>query len=218
MRLVLLGPPGAGKGTQATVLCKKFKLLHLSTGDLLREAVKNKTSIGIEAKAYMDKGELVPDKIVTQMLIEKLKQENTQAGFILDGFPRTSPQAEILDSALDSLGLPLDMVIYFKTKEKTILKRLAGRRICRGCGRIFHIINIPARKEGVCDSCGKELYQREDDKESTIKKRIEVYNKQTKELIDYYEEKNLLQTVSGDLDVDDLFLVLEDVFKKSSLL
>ncbi|MFH1459742.1 MAG: adenylate kinase [Candidatus Omnitrophota bacterium] len=217
MRLVLLGPPGAGKGTQATVLCKEFKSLHLSTGDLLREAVKNNTTVGQAAKTYMDKGELVPDELVARMITEKLKNTNPSKGFLLDGFPRTKKQAEILKQALDDLNLPLDMVIYFETKEATILKRLTGRRICHDCGAIFHIINIPPKVEGICDYCGGALYQREDDKEATIKNRIDVYNRQTKELIDYYQQIGLLKKVSGDKDVDDLFKELKDIFKNSGL-
>jgi len=218
MRLVLLGPPGAGKGTQASVLCKKFNLMHMSTGDLLREAVKNNTPEGVQAKSYMDKGELVPDEIVAKMITEKLKNEEVSGGFILDGFPRTKNQAQILETALNDLKLPLDMVVYFETSEETILKRLTGRRICRSCGKIFHIINIPPKKEGVCDVCGGELYQRDDDKEETIKNRIEVYNKQTKELIDYYQQKKILNKASGDLDVEELFALLKNTFEKSGLI
>jgi len=217
MRLVLLGPPGAGKGTQAAVLCKKFNLLHISTGDLLREAVKNSTAIGLKAKSYMDKGELVPDEIVTKIITDKLKGGGIKAGFVLDGFPRTKKQAEILDTALNSLGIALDMVVYFETREETILKRLTGRRICRDCGRIFHIYNMPPKKEGVCDSCGGELYQRKDDTEETIKNRIEVYNQQTRELIDYYRDKGLLKKASGDKDVEELFGDLEKAFAEARL-
>ncbi|MBU1087249.1 MAG: adenylate kinase [Candidatus Omnitrophica bacterium] len=218
MKLVLLGPPGAGKGTQAAVLCKEYNLLHMSTGDLLREAVKNNTAQGIQAKAYMDRGDLVPDEIVAAMITEKLKNEDVSAGFMLDGFPRTKKQAEILDQALIELAMPLDRVVYFATKEETILTRLTGRRICRSCGRIFHVTNIPSKKEGICDGCQGELYQRNDDKEETIKNRIKVYNSQTKELIDYYQAKNILQQVSGDMDVNELFSVLKDTFKKSGLI
>ncbi len=218
MRLVLLGPPGAGKGTQANVLCKNFNLMHMSTGDLLREAVKNNTPEGAQAKSYMDRGELVPDEIVARMITQRLKNEDVGGGFILDGFPRTKNQAEILESALSDLNMPLDMVVYFETREDTILKRLTGRRICRNCGKIFHIINIPPKKEGVCDACGGELYQRNDDKEETIKNRIAVYNKETKELIDYYQQKQLLNKASGDLDVDELFAVLKNIFEKSGLI
>ena len=217
MRLVLLGPPGAGKGTQASVLCVNFDLLHLSTGDLLREAVKNNTDEGVQAKSYMDKGDLVPDNVVARMITQKLKEEDVSAGFILDGFPRTKKQAEILEAALVEMNLPLDMVVYFETTEDVILTRLTGRRICRSCGKIFHITNIPPKVEGVCDACNGELYQRGDDKEETIKNRIDVYNKETKELIDYYQEKKILQRASGNLDVDDLFAVLKDTFEKAGL-
>ncbi len=217
MRLVLLGPPGAGKGTQSNVLVKKFKLLHISTGDLLREAVKDDTPIGREVKIYMDKGELVPDEIVTKMITEKLKNANPRTGFILDGFPRTRGQAEILDNALEQLKSPLDMVLYFQTKEETILKRLTGRRVCRSCGYNFHVVNIPPKKEGICDFCEGELYQREDDTEQIIIKRIEVYNKQTKELIDYYQGRDTLKKVSGDLEVEPLFTKLQDAFKEAGL-
>ncbi len=218
MRLVLLGPPGAGKGTQANVLCQKYTLLHISTGDLLREAVKNGSAVGIKAKGYMDKGELVPDEIVATMISDKLKNTDVNAGFCLDGFPRTRRQAEILDEVLKALALPLDMVIDLETKEDTILKRLTGRRVCRGCGHNFHVTNIPPKKKGICDYCGGELYQRDDDKEETIKNRITVYNRQTKELIDYYQEQQLLRKASGDLDVKPLFAVLEGMFKKSGLI
>lgn len=215
MRLVLLGPPGAGKGTQANVLCQKYKLLHIATGDLLREAVKNNTTIGREAKAYMEKGELVSDEIVAKMIIEKLRKENIKAGFILDGFPRTKRQAEILDRALAELKLPLDLVLYFETNEETMLERLTGRRVCRKCGFNFHITNIPPKKEGICDYCGGELYQRSDDQEETIRNRIKVYNEQTKELIDYYQNKKLLKKVSGDLEVEPLFKILQKIFKET---
>ncbi|MDO8971169.1 MAG: adenylate kinase [Saprospiraceae bacterium] len=218
MRLVLLGPPGAGKGTQANVLCKKYALLHVSTGNLLREAVKKGTKVGLKAKCFMDKGELVPDEIVATMITGELKQKDVGAGFILDGFPRTRKQAEILDSALKKLALPLDMVVSLATKEETILARLTGRRVCRDCGYNFHIVNIPSKKAGVCDFCQGQLYQRDDDKEATIKNRIDVYNRQTRELIDYYREKKILREASGDLEVEPLFAILEQMFKKSGLI
>ncbi|MBU0744517.1 MAG: adenylate kinase [Gammaproteobacteria bacterium] len=218
MRLVLLGPPGAGKGTQANVLSQKYGLLHISTGDLLREAVKNKTPVGQEAKKFMDKGELVPDEIVTQMIIEKFKHSDISPGFILDGFPRTKRQAQILDQALAELNLPLDMVLYFETGEDTILKRLTGRRVCQNCGYNFHIVNIPPKNEGICDYCSGKLYHRQDDKEETIRNRIKVYNEQTRELIDYYQIKGLIKKASGDLEVEALFSILQKIFKETRLI
>jgi len=217
MRLVLLGPPGAGKGTQAKVLAEKYHLLHLSTGDLLREAVKNKTATGSEAKKYMDRGELVPDEIVAKMITDRLSAADKKQGFMLDGFPRTQGQAEILERALAGLGMPLDIVVNLETSEAVILQRLTGRRICRSCGRIYHLKNMPSKKAGICDDCNGELYQRDDDKEATIRRRLEVYESQTKELIDFYQAKGLLQNASGDLEVKVLFAELSALFKRLNL-
>jgi len=217
MRLVLLGPPGAGKGTQAKVLAEKYHLLHLSTGDLLREAVKNKTATGSEAKKYMDRGELVPDEIVAKMITDRLAAADKKQGFMLDGFPRTQGQAEILERALAGLGMPLDIVVNLETSEAVILQRLTGRRICRSCGRIYHLKNMPSKKSGICDDCSGELYQRDDDKEATIRRRLEVYESQTKELIDFYQAKSLLQNASGDLEVKVLFAELSALFKRLNL-
>ena len=217
MRLVLLGPPGAGKGTQAKVLAEKYHLLHLSTGDLLREAVKNKTATGSEAKKYMDRGELVPDEIVAKMITDRLSAADKKQGFMLDGFPRTQGQAEILERALAGLGMPLDIVVNLETSEAVILQRLTGRRICRSCGRIYHLKNMPSKKSGICDDCSGELYQRDDDKEATIRRRLEVYESQTKELIDFYQAKGLLQNASGDLEVKVLFAELSALFKRLNL-
>ena len=217
MRLVLLGPPGAGKGTQAKVLAEKYHLLHLSTGDLLREAVKNKTATGSEAKKYMDRGELVPDEIVAKMITDRLAAADKKQGFMLDGFPRTQGQAEILERALAGLGMPLDIVVNLETSEAVILQRLTGRRICRSCGRIYHLKNMPSKKAGICDDCNGELYQRDDDKEATIRRRLEVYESQTKELIDFYQAKSLLQNASGDLEVKVLFAELSALFKRLNL-
>ena len=217
MRLVLLGPPGAGKGTQAKVLAEKYHLLHLSTGDLLREAVKNKTATGSEAKKYMDRGELVPDEIVAKMITDRLAAADKKQGFMLDGFPRTQGQAEILERALAGLGMPLDIVVNLETSEAVILQRLTGRRICRSCGRIYHLKNMPSKKSGICDDCSGELYQRDDDKEATIRRRLEVYESQTKELIDFYQAKGLLQNASGDLEVKVLFAELSALFKRLNL-
>lgn len=217
MRLVLLGPPGAGKGTQAAVLAGEYKIPHISTGDILREAVKTGSQIGKEAKEYMNKGELVPDDVVTKIVVERLSKEDATKGFILDGYPRTVNQAESLSSALDTRSMAIDKVLYLKTSPSTVVKRLSGRRICRKCSAIFHVKNSPPKKEGVCDKCGSELYQRPDDKEDTITNRLRVYNETEQPLLDYYRSKNRLKEVSGDLEVKELFDVLADYFGKEGL-
>jgi len=214
MRLVFLGPPGAGKGTQAKVISEKFNIPHISTGDILREAVKNNSPVGRQAKGFMDKGELVPDDIVIKIVVERLRSKDTAAGFILDGFPRTKPQAVSLDKELKQIGLGVDYVIYFDTREETIISRLTGRRVCRNCGANYHIVNIKPKKDSICDRCGKELYQREDDKVDTVKNRIKVYREQTADLIDYYRSKDILKTVSGDLNVEAVFDELTGFFNQ----
>ena len=204
----MLGPPGAGKGTQGEVLSKKYGIRHISTGDILREAVKNAVVLGMKAKAYMEKGELVPDEIVTGIVIETLKKPDVINGFILDGFPRTLKQA--LD--LDDNGVKIDLVLYFETSTKVAIERLSGRRVCKTCGFNYHVKNIPPKKEGLCDKCGGVLFQRPDDKEETVRNRLKVYEAQTKPLIDYYVNKGVLKKVSGDLNVDELFKVLSNIF------
>ena len=214
MRIVLLGPPGAGKGTQAVMLSEKKGFLHLSTGDILRENVKNNTDIGKKAKAFMEKGELVPDDIVIEMMLDTIKRAMGKNDFILDGFPRTIYQAKKLDKELDKLKLPIEMVIYFKTSLNTVIFRLTGRRLCSKCGANYHIVNMPPKKQGMCDKCGAELYQRKDDSEETIKKRLEVYNSQTKELIDYYKEQGILKEVSGDLEANKVYIELSEILTR----
>lgn len=211
MRIVLLGPPGAGKGTQAVMLQEKNGFLHLSTGDILRENVKNNTSVGEKAKAYMEKGELVPDDMVIEMMLDTIKKAQNKKDFILDGFPRTAYQAKKLDNELGKLKLPIEMVAYFKTSINTVISRLTGRRLCSKCGANYHTINMPPKKQGVCDKCGAELYQRKDDSEETIKKRLEVYNNQTEELIDYYKAQGILREVSGDLEADEVYSGLSEI-------
>ncbi len=218
MRLVFLGPPGAGKGTQAKVLSKGFKIPHISTGDILRDAVRDKTAIGLKAKEYMDKGELVPDDIVIEIVAQRVAKPNCQNGFILDGFPRTEGQAKALDETLERLKCPIDLVIYFKTSLETIIQMLSGRRVCKNCGTNYHVENIPPKVPGKCDLCGGELYQRDDDKEETVRKRMEVYEKTVLEIINYYKGNNKLRTVSGDLDVDDVHSYLSKLFLKEKLL
>ncbi|MFH1782329.1 MAG: adenylate kinase [Candidatus Omnitrophota bacterium] len=205
MRIVLLGPPGAGKGTQAVILQDKLHFLHLSTGDILRENVKMNTEIGKKAKSFMEKGELVPDDIVIEMMLDKIRSSNLDKGFMLDGFPRTIYQAKKIDEALGYLKLSIGLVIYLKTSIETVIKRLTGRRLCKECGANYHITNMPPKKQGICDKCNGSLYQRKDDNEETIKTRLDVYNNQTKELIDYYKEKGILREISGDLDAGEVY-------------
>jgi len=205
MRIVLLGPPGAGKGTQAVMLAERLKYLHLSTGDILRENVKKGTDIGKKARAFMEKGDLVPDDIVIEMMLDTIKAGAKGKDFILDGFPRTIYQAKKIGTELDNLGMPIEMVVYFETSLKTVVFRLTGRRLCKNCGANYHVVNMPPKKQGVCDKCSGELYLRKDDNEDTIKKRLEVFNSQTKELIDYYKDKGILEEVSGDLDAETVY-------------
>ena len=214
MRMVLLGPPGAGKGTQAVMLSEKLGFLHLSTGDILRENVKKGTDIGKKAKSFMEKGELVPDDTVIEMMLKEIKAGASDKDLILDGFPRTMYQAKKIDAALEKLGLPIELVVYFETGLKTVIFRLTGRRLCKNCGANYHIVNMPPKEEDVCDKCGSRLYQRKDDNEETIEKRLDVFNNQTKELIDYYKDRGILKEISGDLDVDkaykELSVILND--------
>ena len=217
MRIVLLGPPGAGKGTQSVVLSKEYKLPHISTGDILRESVKAVQPLGLKAKEYMDKGELVPDEVVTGIVAQRLKAPDTRNGYILDGFPRTLKQAEDLDRELKKMNSGIDIVLYFATSTAVAIERLTGRRVCRSCGFNYHVKNIPPKKEGICDKCRGELFQRPDDKEDTVRNRLKVYEDQTKPLIDYYSKKGILKTVSGDMGVDELFKVLSKIFKDAKL-
>jgi len=217
LKLVLLGPPGAGKGTQAKVLSKEYGIPHISTGDILRESVKAQTPIGLKAKGYMEKGELVPDDIVIEMVAQRVAKEDCKNGFMLDGFPRTAAQARSLDSMLGQLNRPIDLVLYFKTSQETIIQRLSGRRVCKNCGENYHIKNIPPKVAGKCDKCGGELYQRADDKEETILNRIKVYENTVPEIIEYYEGKGILRTVSGDFDVDEAHDYLSKLFVKEKL-
>lgn len=205
MRLVLLGAPGAGKGTQAKILVEKYGIPQISTGDLLRAAVAAGTALGKEAKSYMDKGELVPDSVVLGMVEERLKQDDCKKGYILDGFPRNTKQAEALDKMLSSLGMSLTAALSVDVPFDDLMKRLTGRRTCKACGQMYNVYFNAPKKEGVCDKCGGELFQRDDDKEETIKKRLEVYNAQTAPLIDYYGKKGILKSVAGTGSIDDIF-------------
>ncbi|MBI4687323.1 MAG: adenylate kinase [Nitrospirae bacterium] len=205
MRLVLLGAPGAGKGTQAKKLIDKYGIPQISTGDILRKAVADGTPLGKEAKSYMDKGELVPDSVVIGLVKERIAQDDCKKGYILDGFPRNTAQAETLDKVLNDLGMPLTAALSVDVPKDDLMKRLTGRRTCKGCQQMYNIYFSPSKKEGVCDKCSGELFQRDDDKEETIKRRLDVYEASTAPLIDYYNKKGILKSVQGVGSIDDIF-------------
>lgn len=197
MRIILIGPPGAGKGTQAEKIVERHGVAHISTGDILRANVKSGTELGIKAKGYMDSGKLVPDDLIVEMVESRLQEKDCEKGFLLDGFPRTVPQAEALDGLLDKLNLALDGVILLDVDDETVVKRLSGRRMCRGCGRIFNVSYKPSSKGDICDSCGGDLYQRDDDHESVIRNRLDVYHRQTAPLVTYYLDRGQLHRVDA---------------------
>lgn len=197
MNLILLGPPGAGKGTQAQMIVDRYHLPQISTGDILRAAVKEGTSLGKQAKTFMDRGQLVPDEVVIGIIDERLRASDCKTGFILDGFPRTTPQAEALQAILTKIGKSVDHVINIEVDPEELVRRLTGRRTCNNCGGMFHILFHPPKKEGVCDRCGGTLYQREDDGEETIRTRLKEYERQTAPLIQYYQNKKLLRSIRG---------------------
>ncbi len=201
MRLVFLGPPGAGKGTQARELAAELGVPQIATGDMLREAVAAKTPLGLEAKRYMGAGALVPDEVVIGLIAERLAKPDARSGFILDGFPRTIPQAEGLDRLLKDLGQSIDRVIFFDVGEGELLRRLTGRRVCLKCGAAFHLVFAPPKADGRCDHCGGALIQREDDREETVRTRLAVYARQTAPLLDHYRDRHLLSAVSGEGDI-----------------
>jgi len=213
-----LGPPGAGKGTQAVVLSERLDISHISTGDILREEVKEGSALGLKAKQIMQRGSLVPDEIIVQIVKKAINGKKAANGFILDGFPRTLVQAERLDGILSGLNRNLDLILDFKTSTAVIIERLSGRRICPGCGAGYHVKNIPPRTEGICDNCGSRLSQRDDDKPETVIKRIDLYQKSISSIIDYYGKKGILETVSGDLEVEPLYKLIIEMFKNKGLL
>lgn len=198
LRVIFLGPPGAGKGTQAQALASEWGVPHVATGDMLREAVAAKTPLGLEAKRHMDSGGLVPDEVVIGLVGERLAQPDAKAGVVLDGFPRTVAQAEALDALFARKGLSLDRVVYFNVSRDELLRRLTGRRVCRACGRTYHLVSAPPKTADKCDACGGELYQRVDDREATVATRLDVYQKQTSPLLEYYRGRNLLAEVAGE--------------------
>ncbi len=211
MRLILLGPPGSGKGTQANLLQEKFNIPKISTGDILRAAVKDNTDLGKQAKRFMDKGELVPDEIVIGLIKERIVEPDCEAGYILDGFPRTILQAEKLEETLAAMDQEIDSVVNLEVDPEELLVRLIGRSTCKNCGAMFHQTSHPPKVAGVCDECGGELYQRPDDNEETIVKRLEVYNKETAPLKDFYREQGKLKSVQGRGGMEDIFSKLCDL-------
>ncbi len=205
MNLILLGPPGAGKGTQAARIIEKYNIPHISTGDIFRENIKNGTELGKKAQEYMNKGQLVPDELVVEIATDRLTEDDCRDGFLLDGFPRTVFQAEELDKFLAARGRKIDHVLDIDVEREELMIRLTGRRVCSKCGASFHIVNIPPKKDGVCDFCGAELLQRKDDNEETAANRIEVYNNETKPLIDYYEKAGNISHIDGAAGLENVF-------------
>lgn len=205
MKIIMLGAPGAGKGTQAKMIADKYNVPHISTGDIFRANIKNGTELGKEAKTYMDKGLLVPDELTVKILLDRVAQEDCKNGYVLDGFPRTIPQAEVLDKALTELGDKIDFAIDVDVPDANIIRRMSGRRACLACGATYHIEHVPPKAEGICDRCGEALVLRDDDKEETVKNRLNVYHEQTQPLIEYYTAKNILKTVDGTVDMQVVF-------------
>jgi len=212
MRLILLGPPGAGKGTQAEVIKRKYNIAHISTGDILRENVKVATNLGLEAKQFMDSGKLVPDDLIVSMVKDRLVKPDCVNGFLLDGFPRTVNQADSLEKMLFQLGISLDAAVLLEVSDQTVVDRLSGRRTCKQCGAIFHVKFRPSAKGTQCEKCGGELYQRDDDKEEVIRRRLSVYHEQTSPLITYYEDKGLLKRVDAERSSDTVLKLISELF------
>ncbi len=208
MKIIMLGAPGAGKGTQAKMIADKYGVPHISTGDIFRANIKNGTELGMEAKKYMDQGLLVPDELTVRILLDRVAQDDCKNGYVLDGFPRTIPQAEVLDSELTKLGDHIDYAINVDVPDENIVKRMSGRRACLTCGATYHIEHVPPKKEGICDVCGSELVLRDDDKPETVKNRLNVYHEQTQPLIDFYTEKGVLKTVDGTVPMEEVFTAI----------
>lgn len=211
MKIIMLGAPGAGKGTQAKKIAEKYSIPHISTGDIFRANIKNGTELGKKAKTYMDQGLLVPDELVVDLVVDRLKQPDCENGCVLDGFPRTIPQAEALDIALEAAGQSVDYAINVEVPDENIVNRMSGRRACVNCGATYHIVYAPTKEENICDACQGELILRDDDKPETVQKRLNVYHEQTQPLIDYYTKKNILVEVDGTVDIDDVFAAIVKV-------
>ena len=211
MKIIMLGAPGAGKGTQAKMIAEKYGLPHISTGDIFRANIKNGTELGKEAKEYMDKGLLVPDELTVRLLLDRVAQDDCKNGYVLDGFPRTIPQAEVLDEKLSELGEKVDYAINVDVPHENIVNRMSGRRACLNCGATYHIVSIPPKKEGICDVCGSELVLRDDDRPETVQNRLKVYHEQTQPLIDFYEKKGVLRSVDGTLPMEEVFTAITKI-------
>lgn len=214
MKIIMLGAPGAGKGTQAIMIAEKYGLPHVSTGDIFRANIKNGTELGKEAKKYMDQGLLVPDELTVKILLDRVAKDDCKNGYVLDGFPRTIPQAEVLDKALTDLGDAIDVAIDVNVPDENIVKRMSGRRACLSCGATYHIEHVPPKQEGICDHCGQSLVLRDDDKPETVQNRLKVYHDQTQPLIDYYAGKGILRTVDGTQAMTDVFAAIVGILEK----
>ncbi|MBR5248622.1 MAG: adenylate kinase [Lachnospiraceae bacterium] len=211
MKIIMLGAPGAGKGTQAKMIAEKYKIPHVSTGDIFRANIKNGTELGKEAKKYIDQGFLVPDELTVKILLDRVAKDDCKNGYVLDGFPRTIPQAEVLDKALSEMGDGIDYAINVDVPDENIVRRMSGRRACLACGATYHIAHIPPKKEGICDTCGQELVLRDDDKPETVLNRLKVYHDQTQPLIDFYAAQGVLKNVDGTVDMKDVFAAIVDI-------
>jgi len=211
MKIIMLGAPGAGKGTQAKMIAEKYEIPHISTGDIFRANIKNGTELGMEAKKYMDQGLLVPDELTVKILLDRVAKDDCANGYVLDGFPRTIPQALVLDEALTKLGDKIDYAINVDVPDENIVKRMGGRRACLACGATYHIEHVPPKAEGICDKCGQALVLRDDDKPETVMNRLDVYHKQTQPLIDFYSEKGVLKNVDGTVNMKDVFAAIVNI-------
>ena len=216
MKIIMLGAPGAGKGSQASRIATEYQLPHISTGDIFRANLKEETELGKKAKSFMDKGELVPDDITIAMLLERIHKEDCKNGYILDGFPRTIPQAEALKEALAKKDEKIDLALDVEASDELIIKRMAGRRTCPACGAIYHIVTLPPKTEGICDRCGADLIQRKDDNEETVKNRLKIYHEVTEPLISYYKKEGILEEIDGAEELDKVFEKVKRIIHKRS--
>ena len=211
MKIIMLGAPGAGKGTQAKQIAGKYQIPHISTGDIFRANIKEGTELGMKAKTFMDQGALVPDELTVALVVDRIQKDECKNGFVLDGFPRTIPQAEVLDKTLAEMGEKMDYAIDVDVPDENIVNRMGGRRACVNCGATYHIVNIPTKVEGICDKCNSETILRDDDKPETVQKRLSVYHEQTQPLIDYYKSQGILKTVDGTRPMDDVFAAIVEI-------